>query len=342
MTPVAELLASRIAAHGPLPFSEVMEAALYHPKHGFYSGRGQAGRRGDFITSPEVGPLFGAVVAQALDSWWRGYGCPESFVMIDAGAGPGTLARSIRAAAPDCLPAVRYLAVERSSAQHDSHPDGVESRVDLPPVDPTAIGVVIANELLDNLPFDLLQYDRDVGWSEVLVDVADDGLVETAVPVENPAPWIDLAGAPPQFRMPLFTEAQSWLRRALGLFGAGRVVVFDYAEQYPTDRTDWLRTYRSHEVAADPLAELGHHDITANVDVGALERVRPTDVLMTQADWLARHGIDDLVAEGKRVWSERAHLGDLAAVRARSRVAEAEALLDPEGLGRFLVLEWYM
>ena len=60
----------------------------------------------------------------------------------------------------------------------------------------------------------------------------------------------------------------------------------------------------------------------------------------TQAEWLRSHGIDDLVAEGRKVWADRAHLGDLAAVAARSRVGESEALLDPTGLGAFLVLEW--
>ena len=48
-------------------FAEVMEQALYDPESGFYATSGVAGRRGDFITSPEVGPLFGAVVARALD-----------------------------------------------------------------------------------------------------------------------------------------------------------------------------------------------------------------------------------------------------------------------------------
>ena len=59
-----------------------------------------------------------------------------------------------------------------------------------------------------------------------------------------------------------------------------------------------------------------------------------------QAEWLRAHGIDDLVTEGRRVWQERAGIGDLAAVKARSRINEAEALLDEDGLGAFRVLEW--
>ena len=63
--------------------------------------------------------------------------------------------------------------------------------------------------------------------------------------------------------------------------------------------------------------------------------------MTTQAEFLAEHGIDELVAEAKRTWTERAHIGDLEAVRARSRVGEAAALTDPAGLGGFTVIEWH-
>lgn len=65
----------------------------------------------------------------------------------------------------------------------------------------------------------------------------------------------------------------------------------------------------------------------------------PTSVT-TQAAFLAAHGIDELVEEGRRTWEQRAHLGDLEALRGRSRVREAEALSEPGGLGSFVVLEW--
>ena len=60
----------------------------------------------------------------------------------------------------------------------------------------------------------------------------------------------------------------------------------------------------------------------------------------SKAAFLRRYGIDDLVEAGRRLWEERAHLGDLEAIRARSRATEAKALLDPTGLGDFTVLEW--
>ena len=78
-------------------------------------------------------------------------------------------------------------------------------------------------------------------------------------------------------------------------------------------------------------------DIT--VDIVVEQLMTPTRV-GTQAERLRGWGIGDLVEEGKQIWAERAHLGDLAAMKARSRVSEAEALVDESGLGAFLVLEW--
>src|SRR3954469_19122834 len=123
-TPVAARLVERIARHGPLPYEAFVDAALYDPDGGFYASGGAAGRRGDFLTAPEVGPLFGAVLARALDAWWRDLGRPDPYVVVDAGAGPGTLARSVLAAGPACAPALRYVLVERSAAQRARHADG--------------------------------------------------------------------------------------------------------------------------------------------------------------------------------------------------------------------------
>ena len=83
------------------PFDEVIELALYDPVDGFFGGgRARAGGR-DFLTSPEVGPLFGAVIARALDAWWDELGRPDPFTVVEAAAGAGTLARAVLAAAPD-------------------------------------------------------------------------------------------------------------------------------------------------------------------------------------------------------------------------------------------------
>jgi SAM-dependent MidA family methyltransferase len=364
-------VAERVAARGPVPFSEVMELALYEPEHGFYSSGGSAGRRGDFITSPEVGPLFGAVVARALDSWWREAGEPDPFVVVEAGAGAGTLAVSVLAARPACAPALRYVLVERSEALRDRHrehlsletpafafaPDHREdvdlddgARRDDVPTGPIVVSLsdlpildgpvtVIANELLDNLSFDVLER-RDGRWHEVRVgvDVDADHLVEVLVPAVAP-PGFD---APDGARVPVQAGAERWVRDALALSRpGGRLVTFDYASTSAVlasrPWTDWLRTYRDQARGIGPLEALGTQDITAEV---AVDQLPTPSTNRDQATWLRAHGIDELVDEGRRVWTERAQIGDLEAVKARSRVTEAEALCDPTGPGAFRVLEW--
>jgi SAM-dependent MidA family methyltransferase len=103
---------------------------------------------------------------------------------------------------------------------------------------------------------------------------------------------------------------------------------------------DWLRTYRGHERGGHYLAHPGEQDITADVALDQLATVRAPDRVQTQEAFLGHHGLDDLVEEGRRIWTERAHLGDLAAITARSRVREAEALTAADGLGAFAVAEW--
>jgi len=283
-----------------------MEQALYGSE-GFYEREGGgAGRRGDFLTAPEVGPLFGAVVARALAAWYDGLGRPDGFTVYDVGAGAGTLGRSLAlAGCPH-----RYVAVDRSAIQRARH-DGLESAADLP--EGRLVGVVIANELLDNLPFDLTL----------------DG--EPFDPAED---WPEVGLAPRQER------ARAWVEEVRARL-QGRLVVLDYcsstASMASRPWTEWLRTYRGHDRGGHPMDHLGEQDITVEV---AVDQLPIPDDDTAQAEWLRRWGIDDLVEEGRRVWHERAHLGDLEAIRARSRVNEADALTDSAGMGSFRVLEW--
>ena len=321
-------------------FDDYVEHALYHPERGFYATGGRAGRRGDFLTSPEVGPLFGAVVARALDTWWDELGRPDPFTVVDAGAGPGTLARTVRLAAPACGAVLRYVTVERSVSQRAHHPDDVVRLEALP--DEVITGVIVANELLDNVPFRLFER-AGAGWCEVLVEDGAEVLYDRFAVADLPAALVDL-DVPVGARVPVQEAAGAWLRDALALLERGRVVIIDYADTTASMATrpqdEWLRTYRGHERGGPPVDRPGTQDITVEVAVDQLVAVRPPDLDQTQAAFLAAHGIEALVDEGRRIWAERAHLGDLAAIRARSRITEAEALCDPEGLGDFRVLQW--
>ncbi|WP_420639295.1 SAM-dependent methyltransferase [Candidatus Poriferisocius sp.] len=296
-------------------FAEFMERALYDPDHGFYES-GRAGRRqGHFITSPEVGPLFGAVVARMLDRRWQELGRPAPFTVIDAGAGPGTLARTVAKADPGCSPALQWINVERTAAGRAAHTVG-RSRSDLPPGPVT--GVILANELLDNLPVRLFDADgHEVG---------------------------DQPPSPEDRLTPRQDHAAAWLAQSLSVVDRGTVVVIDYTSttESMTRRPwpEWLRTYRGHQRGDDPWTAPGTQDITCEVALDQLAAVRPPTRVTDQATWLRAHGIDTLVAEGTAAWRAGAARGDLAALAGRSRAIEAEALLDPSGLGGFTVAEW--
>lgn len=341
---MTEEIRQLIAASGPVPFERFMELALYGTE-GFYTkvGGGSAGRRGDFITSPEVGPLFGAVLARYLDAEWERLGRPDPFTVVDAGAGPGTLARSVLAAGPGCSDAMRYVAVEVSAPQRDRHPEGIESVASLAEVAPDGglTGVIVANELLDNLPFRLAVFDS--GWREAHVDLGDDGrFVEILSAPFEPVPAPLLPSASFGARAPLVDRARSFVDEARALLAAGSLVVFDYGTPITASLAgrpwrDWLRTYRGNERGDHYLAAPGTQDITVDVP---FDQLPEPDAVRSQSQFLQRWGIDELVEEGRRVWAEQAARPGLEAMKMRSRISEAEALLDPDGLGNFLVAEW--
>jgi len=216
-------------------------------------------------------------------------------------------------------------------------------------------GVVIANELLDNLPIRIVERATD-DWSEVRVGLDEDnGFVETLVT----AP-VALAGEADAVtdgvtvengaRVPVPMVARDWIERVGTMMGRGDLVVVDYAEEIAgllargsSGATGWLRTYREHGRGTAPLDAPGRQDVTVDLPLeylrtSALRAGFAVAVDSTQAEWLRTLGIEALVAEGDDTWRERAHLGDLEAIAGRSRGVEAAALTDPDGLGAHRVL----
>lgn len=322
---------------GSLRFDKFMSHALYGP-HGFYANHGRAGRRGDFLTSPEVGPLFGHVISRYLDGVWESLGHPKTFDLLEVGAGPGTLARSILASDARCLSSLSYVAVEVSAEQRKLHPSGIKS-VATTPSDPVN-GVVFANELLDNIPFRLFVFDGI--WCESYVSETRDGFVEELRPVED-LPSVLPSTAPHGSRVPYQEEARNWVMNALQLLESGRLLTIDYGRQSTeetlnVDWRKWLRTYSLHGRGKHYLREVGKQDITCDVMFDQI--FEGVDVHFTsQMDFLEAYGLKDLVEEGRRYWEANASFPDLRTMAMRSRVSEAEALIDPQGLGSFTVAE---
>jgi SAM-dependent MidA family methyltransferase len=358
-----------------------MEVALYEPSAGFFAtghGAGRAGR--DFVTSPEVGPLFGACVARALDREWQAQGAPDPFLVIEAGAGRGRLAREILRAQPACAPALHSVLVERSATLQQEQREAL----DLEPADealgpfgkaahedsPVAVtgngpvfvaldelpglelgGVVLANELLDNLPFGIAHYDG-ARWQEVRVAVGAGGLVELLVPADESdadalrevTAGLEVAAGS---RLPIPRGIDQWFAACARVLRHGVILAIDYVDDarglLERGPDSWLRTYRAHERGSAPLDAPGDQDLTADVVREQVVRTaRASGFTLagdrSQAEWLRDLDIDGLVNEGRETWEARAHLGDLEPVAGRSRATEAAALTDPGGLGAHRVL----
>ena len=338
-------------------FDQWMEQALYHPQHGFYNSGGQAGRRGkDFLTSPEVGPLFGAVLAKAIDGCWNELGQPDPFIVIEAGAGRGALAASVLRAKPACFEAMRYVMVERSellrSQQQETlrvvaaNNDGkIISLQKLPECIPRSkpfapFGMVIANELLDNLPFRILERTAS-GWEEVVVRLSRNGKFTNEITAYSDSKLAATLApnAPIGARIPLQAQASAWVRQACELIGQGRVIVFDYGATTSelAKRDGWLRTYTKHGKGTSPLANPGQQDITSDV---AFDQIPPPASIQTQADFLQDWSIQSLVAEGQQEWQQNAANPTTKALIARSRPTEAQTLCDPTTFGSYKVAQW--
>jgi len=387
-TGAAEAIARLIRREGPIPFDRFVELALYEPAGGFFAAGRGAGRAGrDFVTGPEVGPLFGACMARALDRLWEEQGTPDPFFVIEAGAGRGRLAREVLRAQPACAPALHYVLVERSAALQEAQ----RELLDLEPADealggfarsspdeaPAPLvgtgpmfvaldelpaleldGVVLANELLDNLPFGVAQWDG-ARWQEVRVALragemasGTGELTEVLVPAE--AADAHALGEITEglmvgvgARLPIPRGIDAWFEACGRVLRHGAIVVIDYVDDarglLERGAASWLRTYRLHERGGGALDAPGEQDITSDVVREQLVRAARAGGFTlasdhSQSQWLRDLDIEGLVQEGRHTWEARAHVGDVEALAGSSRTTEAAALCDPEGLGAHRVL----
>lgn len=335
-----EALRRAIRDHGPISFAEFMEISLYGAG-GFYE-EPPVGQRGAFVTSPHVHPVFGELLGRGVEDVWRAAGSPAPFHLIELGAGDGTLATQLLGQL-EGVP-VEYAAVERSSGALKALASrGLRTAHGVETMGQGVDGCVIANELLDNLPF-LRVRRTESGLREVCVGLRDDGrFVEVEVPCDE-----SLLEEAPEVAVPEGSEivfpleALNMMYRTARLLASGGAIFIDYA----SSERGSVHGYRDHREVDDVLEAPGSADITAGVDLEALRdraeslglrAVRP----LTQRAALFALGFDEWAAEARAIQAEL--LGEGAgreAVMAWSERNSAALLVDPAGLGalRWLVL----
>jgi SAM-dependent MidA family methyltransferase len=333
----ADALRREIAEHGSVGFDRYMELALYGPG-GFFHGD-VVGSDAEFVTSPHVHPfVFSRCVRAALLETWAALGEPPVFDVVELGAGDGTLAAAVLEAFEELPhPELRYTAVEIG----DHAVGGLERRGlnlagSLDEVEPFE-GAIVANELLDNLPFRLAR--RDGGEvREVRISVDGERFIETLDPWTDPAnaPSVDslrddVATVVPVGALAMIDEISRTLRR-------GTALLVDYGDLGPVRG---VHGYARHREVSDVLGMApGRTDITAGVDLEAIADAARANGLVARPPVRQRAALEAL---GYPRWDEAMrqrqielqdgghHAEALRVFETRSR---ASILADPERLGR--------
>jgi SAM-dependent MidA family methyltransferase len=349
-----DVIVAEIRATGPMTFARFMDLALYHPELGYYAtGQRGPGRGGDFLTAPESHPIFGWAVARQLVEAWERLDRPRPFTVRELGAGTGALASGIveglQNAGSALRHSLRYRIGERSTArarQVGERLAALGATDVLEPDDGAPItGAVIANEVLDALPVHRVEGRPGGGLDELLVDVDRDGALTTiAGPPSTPGLAARLAAEGirlvPGQRAEICLELDDWVAEAGRGLDRGLLLLVDYghpaAALYDPTRGSLLRAYVRHRVHDDPFSNVGRQDLTAHVDLTAVERAATAAGLSllgttTQAAFLAGLGAGELLAslQAKPATTIQGYL------EARSALVR---MLDPAVTGRFAVL----
>lgn len=294
MTPLARLIAARIAAAGPMRLDEYMQLCLLHPEHGYYATRDPFGTAGDFVTSPEISQMFGEMIGLALAQAWLDQGAPAPFVLAEPGPGRGTLMEDILRAiriVPGMADAARVVLIEASPHLRRVQRErlGAVTHLDHVADLPEAPLFLIANEFFDALP--IRQFQRvESGWSERIIVTGPDGRLVMGLATPAPGPE-----APPgeiRETCPAAAPVMGAIASRIATYG-GAAIVIDYGDW--DGRGDTFQALRGHAVA-DPLEAPGEADLTAHVDFARLAHaaqrpgVQPSR-MEHQGDWLLSLGM---------------------------------------------------
>ena len=351
---LADVIAAEIAGRGGwMSFARYMELALYAPGLGYYSGGahkfGDFAAGGDFVTAPEITPLFGRALARQVAQVLAA----SQPLVIEAGAGSGRLAADLLPAldALGCLPE-RYAILELSGtlrarqeatlrADAAAYADRVVWLDELPD---TIDGCVLGNEVLDAMPTHQVCWQAD-GLIERGVAVVDGRLVAADAPANQPtnlalqaaAASIAAPAAAP-YRSEISLAVRAWVGEMARRLASGALLLIDYGlprhELYhPARDGGSVRCHYRHAVHDDPFWFPGLSDITSHVDFTAVAEAAFEAGLhvagyTTQAMFLMNCGLGDLLAN----YSD----GDTAAGSGSARYrahGSAQRLISPNEMG---------
>ncbi len=282
MQPI-DFLREHLATNTSMPFVEFMQQALYSPRFGYYTTSGlPIGEKGDFITAPELTPLFGYTLASQCIPVLKNLNAPS---MFEFGAGTARLCIDVltHLEKENALPA-RYLILEVSGALRALQEENIHQEIPhlahlvhwvsaLPP-EPFE-GIVLANEVLDAMPVHrFLKTETTLLESMITLD-EDKNLKEVFEPCKNDALKTHVERILNHNVRPYASEAnlhvEGWLSACCTMLTRGLVLLIDYgfpAHEYyhPDRRHGTLMCHHQHKAHPNPLKNPGLEDITAHVD----------------------------------------------------------------------------
>ena len=308
--PARQIMAAIQSAGGSLPFDQFMALALYAPHGGYYTRSSRQfgampASGSDFITAPELSPLFGAALAiqvrQALLA-------ADVSDVYEFGAGSGALAEQLLDALGEACQ--RYLIVDLSGTLRERQQTRLQrfgARVSWLDALPDKMqGVVVGNEVLDAMPVRLLAFDG-TQWFERQVACADSGndeFIWRDRPTSLRPPRPDLAFAPGTVTE-IHPQAEAFIRTLADHLERGAAFFIDYgfpeAEYYHPQRTGGtLMCHRAHLADTNPLVDVGEKDITSHVNftgiaLAAQEAGLEVIGYTSQARFLLNCGLTDLL-----------------------------------------------
>ena len=317
---VAAYIASLIGeSGGSIPFATYMHEALYAPGLGYYAaGPTKLGPAGDFVTAPEISPLFGYVIARQS----MGVLAQTAGEILELGAGTGTLAVSVlqKLKQLNALPS-RYLILEASADLRERQADRFrqelpwfEDKIDWIDELPADFqGVMLANEVADALPVERFRIDGDTvqrACVRFVNDAFEWSYEAASPPLQRAVADIEVSlgtSLPDGYESEVSLAVDTWVSDLCRAMSAGAIFIIDYGlprtEYYAPDRhSGWLRCHFRHRAHSDPLILPGIQDLTAWVDftrvaAAAVDGGAEVAGYLSQAHFLMLGGLEEELAE---------------------------------------------
>lgn len=307
-----KLMRAEIEKHGPQSFAWLMQQALYHPAHGYYSsGRCAIGRKGDYFTNVSVGPLFGHLLGAQFTEIWKQLGKPDDFVIVEQGAHDGQFARdvfdSLQKRAPEFFEALRYRIVEpfpilrrQQTRMLELFRDKIEWHDSLQPF----VGIHFSNELLDAMPVRLIG-----GGCERFVGLDGAKFVFVNRPMHDEA---------------TFNEAAlDWIDSVAANLQRGYVITIDYGH-LGGEFHENVQVRAQHRNLDSPFERIGYADITMGVDWTSVTHRAQSNGMRVAGFTDQHHFLTGIISESP----------DLTSDSGAKIKRELQTLLHPEMLGR--------